>query len=81
MEKFYLLDMQVDKYGTQMPIALLKLLLEKDGFYDQQGDLEWKTLKDVYYICAMGKSGGGRNPVKLSISYIFNFYRRSIFFN
>ena len=54
---------QVDTYGTQQPIALLKLLIEHGGFYDRGKDLNWKTIKDMGYLAAMGKPGGGRNPV------------------
>ena len=46
---------QVDVYGTQQPIALLKLLLEKGGMYDRGKDLNWKIFKDVQFIAAMGK--------------------------
>ncbi len=46
---------QVDTYGTQQPIALLKLLLEKRGMYDRSKDLNWKTIKDIFIIAAMGK--------------------------
>jgi len=46
---------QVDTYGTQQPIALLKLLLEKGGMYDRGKDLNWKMFKDVQFIAAMGK--------------------------
>ena len=46
---------QVDTYGTQQPIALLKLLLEKGGMYDREKDLNWKTFKDISYMAAMGK--------------------------
>ena len=53
---------QVDTYGTQQPIALLKLLLEKGGFYDRGKELGFKYVKDVSYMAAMGKAGGGRNP-------------------
>lgn len=38
---------QVDEYGTQQPIALLKILLEKGGFYDRGKDLIWKNIKDI----------------------------------
>nr|WAW84832.1 axonemal dynein heavy chain 10 [Halisarca dujardinii] len=54
---------KVDTYGTQQPIALLKLLLEKGGMYDREKDLNWKSFKDIMYLAAMGKPGGGRNPV------------------
>ncbi|KAH1015210.1 dynein axonemal heavy chain 10 [Dendroctonus ponderosae] len=54
---------QVDDYGTQQPIALLKLLFEKGGMYDRGKDLNWKVLKDISYFAAMGVAGGGRNEV------------------
>ncbi|KAL1513082.1 hypothetical protein ABEB36_002553 [Hypothenemus hampei] len=54
---------QVDDYGTQQPIALLKLLFEKGGMYDRGKDLHWKILKDISYFAAMGIAGGGRNEV------------------
>lgn len=46
---------QVDTYGTQQPIALLKLLLEKGGMYDRGKDLNWKFFKGIFILAAMGK--------------------------
>ncbi|XP_030756931.1 dynein heavy chain 10, axonemal [Sitophilus oryzae] len=54
---------QVDDYGTQQPIALLKLLFERGGMYDRGKDLNWKFLRDISYFAAMGVAGGGRNEV------------------
>ena len=68
-------DGQVDTYGTQQPIALLKLLLERGGVYDRGKDLNWKNMKDIGYIAAMGKAGGGRNetdPRFVSLFSVFN---------
>ena len=42
-------------YGTQQPIALLKLLLERGGMYDRGKDLNWKACKDIGFLAAMGK--------------------------
>eukprot|EP00741_Cyanophora_paradoxa_P015322 tig00000194_g14791.t1 len=53
----------VDTYGTQQPIALLKLLLERGGMYDRSKELTWKFLRDVQFVGAMGPPGGARNPV------------------
>lgn len=61
---------QVDTYGTQQPIALLKLLLEKGGMYDRGKELNYKYLRDMGYIAAMGKAGGGRNEVRFWIGGI-----------
>lgn len=54
---------QVDTYGTQQPIALLKLLVEKHGCYDRGKELNWKNMKDICCLAAMGRAGGGRNEV------------------
>ena len=56
---------QKDKYGTQQPIALLKLLVDRGGFYDRGKDMSWKNLKDVIYVGGMASFEGGRNTVDL----------------
>jgi dynein heavy chain len=38
---------KVDDYGTQQPIALLKLFFEHGGMYDREKDLHWKIFKDI----------------------------------
>jgi dynein heavy chain len=38
---------RLDKYGTQQPIALLKLFIERKGLYDRGKELSWKNMKDV----------------------------------
>jgi len=45
----------IDTYGTQQPIALLKLLFERGGFYDRERDLNWKYVKDIceYYTVSI----------------------------
>lgn len=66
---------QVDEYGTQQPIALLKLLFEKGGMYDRGKDLNWKRINDISYVAAMGVAGGGRNEVDprfMSMFTVFN---------
>ncbi|TUV82046.1 Dynein heavy chain 10, axonemal [Bagarius yarrelli] len=66
---------RVDEYGTQQPIALLKLLLDRGGMYDRGKELNCKMLKDLGFIAAMGKAGGGRNEVDprfISLFSVFN---------
>ncbi|XP_017580699.2 dynein heavy chain 10, axonemal [Pygocentrus nattereri] len=66
---------RVDDYGTQQPIALLKLLLDRGGMYDRGKELNCKQLKDLGFIAAMGKAGGGRNEVDsrfISLFSVFN---------
>lgn len=38
---------KVDIYGTQQPIALLKLFIERQGVYDRGKELNWKHMKDI----------------------------------
>ncbi|MCO5597847.1 hypothetical protein L7F22_051931 [Adiantum nelumboides] len=54
---------KVDTYGTQQPIAFLKLLVERGGFYDRGKELNWKNIKDIKFVSAMGRPGGARNHV------------------
>ncbi|XP_066511362.1 dynein axonemal heavy chain 10-like isoform X1 [Hoplias malabaricus] len=66
---------RVDDYGTQQPIALLKLLLDRGGMYDRGKELNCKQLRDLGFIAAMGKAGGGRNEVDsrfISLFSVFN---------
>lgn len=44
---------QVDTYGTQQPIALLKLLVDREGMFDRTKDLSWKKFKDM---CKFGEA-------------------------
>ncbi|XP_061673976.1 dynein axonemal heavy chain 10-like [Syngnathoides biaculeatus] len=73
----YLDDMnmpKVDSYGTQQPIALLKLLLDRGGIYDRGKELTYKTLKDLGFVAAMGKAGGGRNEVDTRFVSLFSVF-------
>ncbi|XP_006865538.1 PREDICTED: dynein heavy chain 10, axonemal [Chrysochloris asiatica] len=65
---------KVDEYGTQQPIALLKLLLEKGYLYDRGKELNCKSIRDLGFIAAMGKAGGGRNEVDARFISLFNVY-------
>ncbi|KAG2382028.1 hypothetical protein C9374_005820 [Naegleria lovaniensis] len=48
-----------DKYGTQQPIALLKLMLEKHGFYERKTqNLAFMKLLDMQYVAAMQPTFG-----------------------
>ncbi|KAH8382819.1 hypothetical protein KR009_005420 [Drosophila setifemur] len=65
---------QVDEYGTQQPIALLKLFFERGGMYDRDKDLNWKKFKDLTFYAAMGTAGGGRNEVDPRFISMFSTY-------
>ncbi|KAJ1557345.1 Dynein heavy chain 10, axonemal, partial [Nowakowskiella sp. JEL0078] len=60
-----------DTYGTQQPIALLKLLIERGGLYDRGKELNWKNLKDVQFVGSMGTPGGGRNDIDPRFASLF----------
>jgi dynein heavy chain len=49
---------EVDEYGSQMPIELLRQFLELGGVYDKQ--LFWKNIEGTTVICAAAPPGGGR---------------------
>ena len=53
---------KVDLYGTQQPIALLKTLIERSGVYDRGKELNWKKMKDLFYVAAMGPAGWRQEP-------------------
>ena len=65
---------RVDMYGTQQPIALLKLFAERKGFYDRGKELGWKNVKDVQMVGAMGPPGGARNPVDPRFISLFSMF-------
>ncbi|XP_019604311.2 dynein axonemal heavy chain 10 [Rhinolophus sinicus] len=65
---------KVDEYGTQQPIALLKLLLEKGYLYDRGKELNCKSIRDLGFIAAMGKAGGGRNEVDPRFMSLFSVF-------
>ncbi|KAJ3091389.1 Dynein heavy chain 10, axonemal [Quaeritorhiza haematococci] len=60
-----------DTYGTQQPIALLKLLIEKGGLYDRGKELNWKYIKDLQFLGCMGTPGGGRNEIDPRFASMF----------
>ena len=65
---------RVDLYGTQQPIALLKLFIEKRGLYDRGKELNWKNVRDVQVVGAMGPPGGARNPTDPRFISLFNCF-------
>eukprot|EP00658_Telonema_sp_P-2_P070428 TRINITY_DN59946_c0_g1_i1.p1 TRINITY_DN59946_c0_g1~~TRINITY_DN59946_c0_g1_i1.p1 ORF type:complete len:176 (-),score=73.38 TRINITY_DN59946_c0_g1_i1:161-688(-) len=65
---------RVDLYGTQQPIALLKMLVDRGGLYDRAKDLQWFKVVGLQYVAAMGPPGGGRNPVDPRFISLFSTF-------
>jgi dynein heavy chain len=63
-----------DIYGTQQPIALLKLLIEKSGIYDRGKELSWKNIKDFLFVTSMGTPGGGRSDIDPRFAALFSVF-------
>uniref|UniRef100_A0A8C4NK34 Dynein heavy chain n=1 Tax=Eptatretus burgeri TaxID=7764 RepID=A0A8C4NK34_EPTBU len=63
---------QVDNYGTQQPIALLKLLLEGGFMYNRGGKPGRKDLHDLHFLAAMGTTGGARHKVDSRFLSLFS---------
>lgn len=61
-------------YGTQQPIALLKLFFERGGMFGRDKDLNWKKYKDMTFFACMGLAGGGRNEVDHRFTSMFAIF-------
>jgi dynein heavy chain len=61
------------RYGTQQPIALLKLLIEREGLFNKK-DLDWMRVRDIQTLGAMCPAGGARNNLDPRFVSLFSVF-------
>jgi dynein heavy chain len=58
-------------FGAQPPLEILRLVLDKQGWYDRT-TCKYKHLQDLIMVAAMNPPTGGRNPVTPRLLRHFN---------
>lgn len=64
---------QVEFYGAQPPIELLRLFVDKKGMYERS-DWSWKSVQDSTVIACAAPPSGGRATITLRFTRRFNMF-------
>jgi dynein heavy chain len=62
---------EVEEYGAQPPIELLRQFLGYQGWYDLK-EKSWKEVLDTTVVATMGPPGGGRNAITPRLARFFH---------
>ena len=62
---------QLDKYGSQPPVELLRQIIDQGGYYDTK-KLFFKYVAETRFVSACAPPGGGRNAVTPRLFRHFN---------
>ena len=62
---------QLDRYGSQPPIELLRQTIDNGGIYDTK-KFHFKHIAETYFACACAPPSGGRNEVTPRLFRHFN---------
>ena len=64
---------QLETYGAQPPIELLRQYMDHGGWYDlSTGEWLFRNMMDCIFVTAMGTPGGGRNQITPRYARHFN---------